>query len=492
MKYANERHGAMSLQWLRRAGAGASSPVFYILYFVFSISCFISCSSGVEDPTPAAKSSFQVLPGATPYYEVEDSRVLTRDGATVWAPPTDPIEYKLYSELNGKFIAQQSLVNRNIGIFFTQGTDASLTGQFVYLAGIHYTQAEVDEHNATLTGLLNSTDALTAEQAEAYNSAMSPATDKVAGDVLSAEEAAAYNATKGAWTTSDWKRQEEWWTSVDLESSPFGTYYLYGYIPNLSSVSSSLSVLSGEGKTYADGAVLTLSGVPTVTANDVCVVIGAKKGRSKTDDTFGTSTQRITRGQFNYEYANKDNNHIFLLLDHIYSSIRFRFKVDPKYASLRTIKLRELKLTPVNGSGTPLKDKTNIVITLEANPDGNDPIKSITYSSTAGYNDTDESIFRSNTGVKLKTTYDEYLGSFAPRNIDKFVLTSIYDVYDNNTSVPYLDGNLIRQDTAQNALTLTSPMERGYMYTIDLSVEPTYLYRLSEPDLDNPTVRVTP
>lgn len=42
---------------------------------------------------------------------------------------------------------------------------------------------------------LNSTDALTAAQAAAYNAALSPATAKVAGDVLTTTEAAAYNAT---------------------------------------------------------------------------------------------------------------------------------------------------------------------------------------------------------------------------------------------------------------------------------------------------------
>ena len=30
---------------------------------------------------------------------------------------------------------------------------------------------------------------------------------------------------------------------------------------------------------------------------------------------------------------------------------------------------------------------------------------------------------------------------------------------------------------------------RGHCYSITMTVQPTYLYMLSEPDMDNPTVR---
>ena len=58
-----------------------------------------------------------------------------------------------------------------------------------------YDAAGAITKNATLTGALNSTDALTADQATAYNAAIQPETNKEAGNTLSAEEAAAYNAT---------------------------------------------------------------------------------------------------------------------------------------------------------------------------------------------------------------------------------------------------------------------------------------------------------
>ena len=49
--------------------------------------------------------------------------------------------------------------------------------------------------NALLDGALNSTVALTAPQADAYNAAMNPGVAKAAGDLLTPEEAAGYNAT---------------------------------------------------------------------------------------------------------------------------------------------------------------------------------------------------------------------------------------------------------------------------------------------------------
>jgi hypothetical protein len=57
-----------------------------------------------------------------------------------------------------------------------------------------YTKEEAIEKNATLTGALNSTEALTAEQATAYNKAITGG-NKTEGKTLSADEAAAYNAT---------------------------------------------------------------------------------------------------------------------------------------------------------------------------------------------------------------------------------------------------------------------------------------------------------
>ena len=71
--------------------------------------------------------------------------------------------------------------------------------------GVQYTEEEVLEANAALEGALEAGVALTAEQAAAYNIAVTGA-EKEADDELTAEEAAMYNANlEGAISTEDYK-----------------------------------------------------------------------------------------------------------------------------------------------------------------------------------------------------------------------------------------------------------------------------------------------
>ena len=97
-------------------------------------------------------------------------------------------------------------------------------------------------------------------------------------------------------------------------------------------------------------------------------------------------------------------------------------------------------------------------------------------------------MFSSTNGVTLTTSYGEYMGHFMPQGVDKLKLTSVYDVYDKK-------GNLIRESCmATNTLILKelfseqNESRRGCRYTIKMTIQPTYLYVLSEPDLDDPTV----
>jgi hypothetical protein len=87
------------------------------------------------------------------------------------------------------------------------------------------------------------------------------------------------------------------------------------------------------------------------------------------------------------------------------------------------------------------------------------------------------------------------LGCFVPGDYHHFKLRSTYDVYDNNKTVEHPDGNLIRQGCqAENSFDLTKKfgnelqVTRGHSYSYTITVQPTYLYMLSEPDMDNPTL----
>ena len=112
-----------------------------------------------------------------------------------------------------KIVADDSPDGNEIGVncaYFTPSSNAADTIYvFQYIktapvpaAPVTYTAEEVKTYNAALTGALNSTDQLTADQATAYNAAISEA-NKAEGDTLSEDEAANYNATlPGAVTTS--------------------------------------------------------------------------------------------------------------------------------------------------------------------------------------------------------------------------------------------------------------------------------------------------
>ena len=87
--------------------------------------------------------------------------------------------------------------------------------------------------------------------------------------------------------------------------------------------------------------------------------------------------------------------------------------------------------------------------------------------------------------------YDQWYNFFyKPYYGELFIChnTPTAEVYDKN-------GNLSRKDcSATNTLDLSQlfsgKARRGYRYTVNMIVTPTYLYMLSEPDLDNPTVKV--
>lgn len=279
----------------------------------------------------------------------------------------------------------------------------------------------------------------------------------------------------------------KWRTSVeDIQKS---TYYLYGYIPHLPAIKYSITDIDpetgGANDNYSKGAIMKLENVPTVMPKDLCVVIGAKQGTDKETVTG------LRRGDFSVEAEPTSNeapkNFIFLLFDHIYSSLRMKMKVHPHYAALRTIKLKKLLLSTKAGTTTG-KDHSDITITLQPNDGSASPITDISYTPTPEASDIDGGIefWSSNTGVDL-TTEQTFTGHFMPSDITTLDLTSVYDVYDTK-------GNLLRENCrATNTMTLhdlsnQTEAHRGERYTVTMTIKPTYLYMLSEPDLENPTV----
>ena len=290
----------------------------------------------------------------------------------------------------------------------------------------------------------------------------------------------------------------KWRTSLDdIEATD---YYLYGYIPHLSAIRYSITDYNGgstdaeKNADYSKGAIMTLENVPTVMANDLCVAIGAKNGTNEETVTG------LRRGDFKYTAKattseDAKGNYVFLLFDHLYASMRVKMKVYPDYAALRTIKLKSLKLSTQAGETTS-KAHNTITIKLKANDGSTDPIQEITYTPTGeeiGVVDEDGIEFwksETSVGETLTTDFKTFDGYFMSSGITTLDLTSIYDVYDTKD-------NLIREDCKVTNTVVISELwpgqtvtRRSNRYTVKMIIQPTFLYVLSDPDLDNPTVTV--
>lgn len=292
----------------------------------------------------------------------------------------------------------------------------------------------------------------------------------------------------------------------EAEQSNDNNYYLYGIVPyNAANVN--IAPLNGN---YLNGAVMTMDGLTSVMNQDPCIVVGAKHGskNSENDDPV-PAVSPMNLGDFycffkvssSVEQNQNNPNYLFLLFDHLYAALRFRFRVDAKYAELRSIRLKKLEMRAYQDQACtlPVQENVRTTVTLEANNTGASPIVgSIEFTQEGGPMENFALIYENSEGNLIPTgnEYTDNLG-FVPKIKSYFKLRSTYDVYDTNKTVENDNkGNLIRKDcVAENKidpmqLFQTESLDRGNLYTLNLTIKPTYLYVLSEPDLDSPTVTV--
>ena len=282
------------------------------------------------------------------------------------------------------------------------------------------------------------------------------------------------------------------------ENPPVGNFRLYGYMPYNAAM-----VTVAPNDTYEKGATLTFTNMGSVMTRDICVVVGASHGSDEdtpSDLAIGKFACTMKSGE---GVANE--NHLFLLCEHLYSKLEFCFRVDNSapyyYASLRTIKLRRLELTAYTFTQdnlsdlTIMKNKGNIIVNLAANNSGESPIAGTIYFTPDGTSGNMEPVVLFTGEETLPSAADTYTKGtgyvpyFNLSNETKMLyrLRSIYDVYDRK-------GNLIRKNCeAVNTLRPQDrfgikQLNRGTSYKLQLTVVPTFAYVLSDPDLDNPTI----
>lgn len=297
-----------------------------------------------------------------------------------------------------------------------------------------------------------------------------------------------YNSVDGFFKYVD---ANTWNTSVAVRQ---GQCYIFGYMPsNIGNVSASIAMRGGS-TSWADGCVMTISNLSTVTPADVCVVVGVLKGTDKNKDIKHEDVIKdLHQGQYGYE-GTKDQNYVYLLLDHIYTNVNLELSVEKKYSELRTIVLKKVMMksnvkSTVDATITLGNDRVRPIIgDISFQTTSDPPVNATLFPEAEQYA---QAIAVEGEGVTSVPGY------FAPgMTTQEFDFEFIYDVYDKEgedlNADPVKYGNLVRKDChAINHWALSGDeVKPGRSFKVTATIRPTYLYMLSDPDLDNPTVEL--
>ena len=278
-------------------------------------------------------------------------------------------------------------------------------------------------------------------------------------------------------TTSGWQ------SNITITDAGTDNHYLiYGFMP-IDAENVSISPLSTN---YNAGASMSIKGLKVLTQTDPCVIVGVGRQQESTSDVT------LKWGTFDFTFKEGTSDvidYMSILLDHIYSRYHFKVKIDADYAQLRTIKITKMTLEALSDDGTQTVGTVNARVNIQTNTTNTNPISSVTFTRNAG---TRSVTFFENTTtpLSLTTSYQDAGFCLAPGDQHWFRLTTVYEVYNR-------DNKHIRTNTATNTfdtanfkehkITNTNP---GLDHTIQIIVNPTYLYVLSDSDLDNPTITI--
>ncbi len=286
------------------------------------------------------------------------------------------------------------------------------------------------------------------------------------------------NPASGSFTNNDAK---DGWVNQGLSVDENTQYYMYGFMPaKLGNADIACGISAADGD-YAKGANLTFTGLPVFTDQDICVVVGVRRVTGSTDKT------KADEGSYGYLSGVSTANYLNLLMDHLYAKLEMSFNVESQYAELRQIHLKKVTLKSTYGesvsatvslrSGSGLANRVSFGAFTSSAEKTTTPYKyqdgeAVTYLPVA------------TTGTAAKALTPVYCAPCIFDGDGKYLsIQSTYDVYDRK-------GNKLAERTAENKIAVTG-MAPGKSCQLKLTVEPTYLYILSDADLDNPAVKLT-
>jgi len=288
-----------------------------------------------------------------------------------------------------------------------------------------------------------------------------------------------------------------WKSNIIVEDGKH--YYIYGFMPRSGAENASITPKNDD---FANGAVIAINNYDALTTADVAVIVGLRWATAEEKiNGIATNGSDVPLGNFSYVGKGDGENRLFVLLKHIYAGLHFATKLDATYANLRSIRITKVELTAVG-----IKAKINLSIPLTANTTGADPLplNDIVYEpvSNTTTNETITLYEKTNKANDLGEevpvdNYKDFLGCMVPGSTENFILKTTYDVYDRNVTRAHPEGNLIRKGcVAENKIDKSTiptfpELKAGELLTVNLLIKPTFLYMLSEPDLDNPTITIT-
>ena len=290
-----------------------------------------------------------------------------------------------------------------------------------------------------------------------------------------------YVMTKNAQFSTGTFTYSTGWTNNNVSVKEYEQYYMYGFMPAgsySSSISATATELNGD---YSRGADLTINALPIFTSKDFCAIVGVQRISATSE------TKDIVEGNFGYLSGLNSENYVNLLMDHLYGELALQFKVDADYYALRHIKLKSVTLNYDNGQGSA---DANVNVTVRLRAGNSLGVNSIVYTPTG--NKASHAIWPNTNDPILLSSDATAIGSEVkcpPSLFDQagtyMTLTCTYDVCGTDN-----DNTVIRENcTASNKMRV-SGMEHGKKNTVTVTIAPTYLYVLTDPDLNNPTIYI--
>lgn len=283
---------------------------------------------------------------------------------------------------------------------------------------------------------------------------------------------------------------EGWRSSVMVEAGTSYRLFAHTAIPGVSARDISYSYTGGTAKA-------TFNGIDIISGTDI-LVCRASAGKDMDDTPTPDEYPVLTEGNFDrFTVTGGDPSptRAFLAMDHLYAKAELRFRMaEVVYDELRTIKLKGVYVSTakgtINGSHTLDLSNGNLEISNPGNGAWTLSDKDITVDVMNGASST---AARDEDGM-VELVTDEYRSAgwftFLPLYVNQFYnsapvlsLRVMYDVFDasgyktreNQTAV---NAHVLKNITANLS---TSP-QKGYSYIIDITVDPTYIYQLSDYD----------